>query len=85
MTEFESQIVESVLDTQKEVLGRLSGVETLLKNGLTKKVEAIEHWVLTHPQTCPLEKRRSAFIIPVAVAVLTAVALKVMDFLFKVF
>jgi hypothetical protein len=85
MTEFETQIVESVLNTQKEVLGRLSSVETLLRNGLTKKIEAIDRWVMSHPQVCPLERSKATFVLPVVVAVLTAVALKAIDVVFKVF
>ena len=75
MTEFEQQVIEN----QAATLDRLARLETLVSNGLTEKVAEVRAWVATHPATCPIAVRRTIYTQPIFVAVLTAAAIKLTD------
>lgn len=75
MTEFEQQVIEN----QAATLDRLARLETLVSNGLTEKVAEVRAWITTHPAKCPITMRRTIYTRPVLVAVLTAAAIKLAD------
>jgi len=83
MTDFEQRVVDQL----GELTERTVRVEAKLDNGLVGEIRSvrqwIEDWTKGHPRECPLEKRRNTYVIPVTVAVLTAVALKVIDAVVK--
>lgn len=73
---------------QGEVLQRLTKIETKLDNGLVHEMRELKEWtqawMSVHPQKCPLVERKKTYVVPVVVAVLTAVTLKVIDLVVKV-
>jgi len=83
MTDFEQRVVDQL----GELTERTVRVEAKLDNGLVSEIRSvrqwIEDWMKGHPRECPLEKRKNTYVIPVIVAVLTAVALKVIDAVVK--
>lgn len=83
MTEFEQRVVDQLTD----IGGRMVRVETKLDNGVVGEIRGIKEWVdkwlENHPRECPLVKRKNTYLIPVGVAVMTAVSLRVVDLLLK--
>lgn len=73
---------------QGEVLQRLTKIETKLDNGIVQEMRELREWTQAwmtgHPPKCPLVERKKTYIVPVSVAVLTAVALKIVDLVMKV-
>jgi hypothetical protein len=66
----------------EEILQRLTRIETKLDNGIASSIRKTEAWIDGHPHPCPLERRHNMFVVPVTVAILTAVALKALDMVF---
>jgi hypothetical protein len=66
-------------EQQVEMAERLARIEAKLDNGVNKTLDAIQKWIGTHPRVCPLELRKNQFVVPVVVALATAVAMRLMD------
>ena len=75
MTEFEQRVVQQLT----ELSDRTARVETKLENGLIDGLRAVREWIDGHPRVCPLEKRRNLYVVPITVAILTVVVLKLLD------
>lgn len=79
MTEFEQHVVDK-LDDLSTRTGRMEGK---LENGIVAGIAKIEGWIDkwsgAHPTECPLRMRKRVYVVPVTVAILTAVALRVLD------
>lgn len=66
---------------ERDVIERLTRLETTLNNGVRADIAAVKKWIEPRPKTCPLVERRNIFVRPITVALLTAAGMKALDLL----
>lgn len=71
------------MESHEDIIQRLTRIETKIENGLQSSVANIERWIegwmTEHPRKCPLEERKALYRAPIAVGIITAVAVIVID------